>query len=97
MVSYQELKEIERKKAEAHIGPGAHDPYKEFGSELKNKVTFGGKYKWKPDNNPPPGIYDPNDLATKSNAPSVKLGNDKTIRTDFTKIPMQENPSGGNY
>lgn len=31
MVSYQELKEIERRKADAHIGPGSHNPYKEFG------------------------------------------------------------------
>ena len=34
---------------------GAHKP---FGSELKGKMTIGGKYDWKPDNNPPPGLYD---------------------------------------
>ena len=26
-----------------------------FGEDKKQKITFGGKYKWKPDNNPPPG------------------------------------------
>lgn len=57
MVSYAEFKEIQRTKEVAHVGPGAHTPYKEFGSDM-TKVNFGSKYKWKPDNNPPPGLYD---------------------------------------
>lgn len=39
------------------------DPYdghiKPFGSENKNKMTFGGKYEFKVNDVPPPGYYSP--------------------------------------
>jgi len=28
-------------------------------------MTLGGKYKFKPDNNPPPGMYDPSDAQVR--------------------------------
>lgn len=31
---------------------------KPFGSENKNSMTLGGKYKWKPNDVPPPGYYE---------------------------------------
>lgn len=39
---------------------GQYDPHKPFGS-LPQRMTIGGKYKFKPDSNPPPGLYDPID------------------------------------
>ena len=39
---------------------GNYEISKTFGSDLKDKkMSIGGKYKWKPDSNPPPGIYNP--------------------------------------
>ena len=99
MVSYAEFKEIERIKEQAHIGPGAHDPHKKFGAELK-KITIGGKYKWKPDGNPPPGLYDVESSMNMTKPKltySRRLDHDQSKRSDFTKQPMQENPSAGNY
>ena len=78
------------------MGPGAHSPHKEFGKDVKHKMHFGGKYKWKPDSNPPPGLYEPNPNAIKNIGPSHSIAG-KSKRTDFTKIPMQENPSGTLY
>jgi hypothetical protein len=37
--------------------PGQYDGHKEFGYN-PNNMTIGGKYKWKPDSNPPVGAYD---------------------------------------
>ena len=37
---------------------GAYNPYKEFGN-MPQKMTIGGKYKFKTDSNPPPGYYNP--------------------------------------
>ena len=58
MVSFREMRQIWKQKEEAHLGPGAHDYYKPFGSDL-NKVNFGSKYKFNPDKNPGPGQYEP--------------------------------------
>ena len=69
---------------------GNYQKVKDFGSDLKNRVTFGSKYKWKPDSNPPPGLYDI-DRAQKLTKPSVattsRLDFDRSKRTDFTKTP----------
>ena len=69
MVSYGDLKNIERIKDVAHVGPGTHTPHKEFGADMNN-VDFGYKYKWKPNNNPPPGLYDA-DKAMDKIKPSI--------------------------
>ena len=39
---------------------------KPFGSDVKTNITMGSKYKWKPDSNPAPGMYDPNTNVVKS-------------------------------
>ena len=64
---------------------------------MKNKVTFGPKYKWKPDSNPPPGIYDPNVNFTKPSSKSPAISPSKSKRTDFTDSPLKENPDAGYY
>jgi len=38
---------------------GQYNHIKPFGTEKKQSMTLGGKYIFKPDNNPPPGSYDP--------------------------------------
>lgn len=38
-------------------GPANYQELKAFGSDKKQNFTFGGKYKWKANNNPPPGSY----------------------------------------
>ena len=92
------MRQIERTKETAHIGPGAHTPHKEFGSDL-NKVHFGGKYKWKPDSNPPPGLYEIEKAMNKikPNISSTRLlQQDRSKRSDFTKQNQRENP-GSQY
>ena len=79
------------------MGPGAHQPYKEFGSDVHHKMHFFGRDKWKPDSNPPPGTYDPRVTQTKASSYMANINNDKTRRSDFTQTPLQDNPSGGNY
>ena len=51
-------------------------------------MTIGGKYKWKPDNNPPPGLYDPKESFVRGSTKSMMMSPDKTKRIDFTKSPM---------
>lgn len=47
-----------RRPKESNPDPGKYDAHlKPFGSDTK-KFTMGGKYKWKPDDNPPIGGYD---------------------------------------
>lgn len=58
MVSFREKREIERVMANSHMGPGAHDFGKPFGSDLQN-INFGSKIKFKADKNPGPGQYEP--------------------------------------
>ena len=47
---------------------GNYNPIKPFGTEKKQSMTLGGKYKFKPDSNPPPGSYDPKDSFVKPNS-----------------------------
>ena len=64
-------------KKPAEIGPdgGEYDPDagKGFGYSPQ-KMTIGGKYQWKPNDNPPPGLYDPEGATklTKSNSRAFK-------------------------
>lgn len=64
MVSFREMREIWRQKEEAHLGPGAHDSLKPFGSDLNN-INFGNKYKFNPGQNPGPGQYEPDKAVTQ--------------------------------
>ena len=34
-----------------------YEPHTNFGDDSR-PMTIGGKYKWKPNENPPPGYYD---------------------------------------
>jgi hypothetical protein len=47
-----------KKRDETSPGPNG-DHLKPFGSDLKNKMTFGGKYEFKVNDVPPPGYYNP--------------------------------------
>lgn len=77
---------------------GSYEIAKTFGSDNKSRMTFGSKYKWKPDSNPPPGLYEPNKTYTKPNVmSSVMLSPDKTRRTDFTDTHMKDIPDAGLY
>lgn len=46
-----------KKPAEVNPDAGMYEPSSKFGT-ISQKMTLGGKYKWKPDSNPPPGLYD---------------------------------------
>ena len=37
-----------------------------FGSDLHQRMTLGGKYTWKADDNPPPGSYEADVAALKT-------------------------------
>ena len=69
-LTYKEFKDMERKLEASHLGPGAHDVAKPFGSDVKMKITFGSPYKFKPKEGPAPGSYDP-DRAIKLVKPKI--------------------------
>ena len=71
MVSFAEYRQIQRIKEAAHLGPGATDYTKPFGSDVHHKMHFGGKYIFKPDSNPPVGLYEP-DQALGQTKPKIK-------------------------
>ena len=53
--------------------PGQYDSHlKDFGTNDR-KMTLGGKYKWKPDENPAAGQYEPNHNVIKPSASAPKL------------------------
>ena len=51
---------------------GMYEPHTPFGT-IKQNMTLGGKYKFKTDSNPPPGLYDPMDTQTKQKTPSARI------------------------
>lgn len=59
--------------------PGEYDGHIiPFGQDLKNKMTWQGKYEFKPDSNPPPGLYNADVALAKSSLPRVKSAHIKT-------------------
>lgn len=79
---------------------GLYDKHlKEFGATCKTKVTFGSKYKTKYSNNPPVGIYNPDNAlsATMPRTRSAMITNDSWKRSKFTESPTRENPDAGAY
>ena len=44
-----------------------YDPHTNFGGDSR-PMTMGSKYKWKANDNPPPGYYDP-DVASSLTKP----------------------------
>ena len=81
---------------------GNYEPNKAFGSDLK-KVGFGSKYKFKPNNNPPPGMYDPSDTQVRPQTANQVFSRSKANmdgrsgKGSFLDSPTRDNPSGGNY
>jgi len=61
-------------------GVGQYDGHiKPFGSGLHQRMTLGGKYGWKADDNPPPGSYEADVAAIKirQKSPSVFIKEDR--------------------
>lgn len=71
---------------------------KPFGSDVKNKTDFGQKYKFVPNSNPPPGLYDP-EKASKLVHPRTKFMavTTKEKLGDFTIMENQQYPDAGLY
>ena len=74
--------------------PGTYDGHlKPFAADIKTNITFGEKYKFKPDSNPAPGQYnaDRAESLTKRRAPAV------TMRDDSTRYqrPKEDAPAPG--
>ena len=81
----------------AEIGPdgGEYEPDagKGFGNS-PGRMTMGGKYKWKPNDNPAPGQYDPADAEKLVRPKSVEF----RYRPDTGyKKPAEIGPDGGEY
>jgi len=66
-------------------------------------MTLGGKYIFKPDSNPPPGMYDPSDSMVRPKTANQVFGKSKANmdgrsgKGSFLYSPTRDNPSGGNY
>lgn len=71
---------------------------KPFGSDVKNRTDFGTKYKFVPDNNPPPGLYDI-EKGTNMTKPKTKFLAVPPYqkKLDFNKTGMMQNPDAGEY
>ena len=71
---------------------------KPFGSDVKNKTDFGAKYKFVPDSNPPPGLYDA-ERGMKLTKPKTKFlaAPPRESKLDFTKNENMQNPDAGSY
>ena len=60
-MTYKEMREQERRNEVANLAPGAYYDNKAFGSDIKQKINFGNKYKFVPKEGPPPGLYNPDE------------------------------------
>ena len=62
LMTFREIRQLQKEKAAAHVGPGSTEYLKPMGAEL-SKITLGGKANDKSPlmNNPGPGQYDTND------------------------------------
>lgn len=98
MVSYREYRQIQRQREDAHQGPGAHDTLKPFASDVHNKTDFGTPYKFVPNNNPPPGLYNP-EKGVNLTKPKTKFlaAPTKEKKMDFTLNETMQMPDAGQY
>ena len=55
-------------------------------------MTWQGKYEFKPDSNPPPGLYDPDPNAIKPSSSKAYIKEDQA-----RKAPKESNPDAGQY
>lgn len=87
LVTFREMREIQRMMEMANLGPGSTEYSKPFGSDVRRKVPFGKRHAFRPDPNPGPGAYqiDKADKLTKSASqvhsmrPRVKDVSTKTV------------------
>jgi len=76
-------------KREASPDGGYYEPHKKFGTTHK-KLTFGSKFKWKPDSNPCPGQYQPSIDATRAKTPAFDWSKEsKMKRCEFANSPQK--------
>ena len=59
-----------------------YDGIKPFGADNKNKMTMGGKYKWKPNDVPPPGYYKADPSKVKPRIPSMTFKQPQMVYYD---------------
>ena len=71
---------------------GMYEPHKPFG-EINQSIDFGSKYEFKPDQNPPPGFYNPNIDAVKPKVPNGNINPESWI----TKRVQLPTPGSGSY
>ena len=60
LVTFKEMREIQRIIEASNVGPGSTDYLKPFGSDVPQKVNFGRRRSEKVSENPGPGSYDAN-------------------------------------
>lgn len=58
LVTFKEMREIQRIMEQSKLGPGSTDYSKPFGSDVTRKVNFGRRTEEKASENPGPGTYD---------------------------------------
>lgn len=74
------------------------EPYdghlKPFGSDLKNRMTLGGKYEFKVNDVPPPGYYNPEraDSIVKKNSRQTTLIHNSTMSSSMIKRDVSPGP-----
>jgi len=66
-----------------------------FGKDIKNKLNFGSKYEFKPNNNPAPGSYDVDaaDKVTKATTRGATIKEPSNLY----RRPAENQPDPGSY
>lgn len=77
-----------------NIDAGNYNPYPKFGVSPR-KITFGSKYKFKPDNNPAPGAYNPENSQKLTKPSSVMTP--LFVKNVGKKIKKDCSPDAGYY
>ena len=65
---------------------------KEFGGDIANKMTWGGKYKFQVNDVPPPGYYNPErgDSQTKQRNPEYIIHEETMVSLDTIQVYSRE-------
>jgi len=73
---------------------GEYEPDRGFGNQSPQKMTLGSKYKWKPNDNPPPGLYDVDSAQNqvKSRSSAFKYKEPQALVR-----PKEQLPDAGEY
>ena len=85
-----------RRPKEEGPAPGQYDRHLTgFGEDVTMNIGMGSKYKFKPDQNPPPGLYNPESPidSTKPKSRSVHI----TKETHPERRPKESSPAQGQY